>query len=68
MQNFITFDKDQMRNNIVFQILIYPFQHFVNRNLGLLKKCHTNKDDLNLVTQKGMEESLSIFKSINTSI
>lgn len=41
-----------------------PFSTFCKSKFGTFKEYHTNKDNLNFVTKKGMSESFEIFKNI----
>ena len=60
--NFL--DRGSDEKQYCFPNIDLPFSTFCKSKFGTFKEYHTNKDDLNLVTQKGMEESLSIFKAI----
>ena len=44
-----------------------PLSGFCRSKYGTFKEYHTSLDDLNLVTQKGMEQSLQVFKTIISS-
>ena len=41
-----------------------PFSTFCKSKFGTFKEYHTNKDDLNLVTDKGMNQSFNVLKNI----
>ena len=41
-----------------------PFSTFCKSKFGTFKEYHTNKDDLNLVTEKGMNQSFNVLKNI----
>ncbi len=57
-------DRGSDEKQYCFPNIDLPFSTFCKSKFGTFKEYHTNKDNLNLVTQKGMEESLSVFKTI----
>jgi aminopeptidase-like protein len=60
--NFLERGSDEKQ--YCFPNIDLPFSTFCKSKFGTFKEYHTNKDNLNFVTKKGMSESFEIFKNI----
>tara|TARA_B100000035_G_C21013580_1_gene560766 strand:+ start:633 stop:1919 length:1287 start_codon:yes stop_codon:yes gene_type:complete len=60
-------DRGSDEKQYCFPNISLPFSTFCKSKFGTFKEYHTSKDDLKLVTEKGMNESFNVFKNIINS-
>ena len=60
-------DRGSDEKQYCFPNISLPFSTFCKSKFGTFKEYHTSKDNLKLVTEKGMNESFNVFKNIINS-